>query len=45
MKSEVASACVASVLLLFSPVAVLVMWEWVHLASGGCVSNGGGECM
>ena len=45
MKSEVAGACVAGVLLLFLPVAVLAMWEWVHVAGGGCVSNGGGGCM
>ena len=45
MKSKVAGACVAGVLLLFSPVAVPAMWEWVYVAGGGCVGNGGGECM
>ena len=45
MKSEVAGACVTGVLLLFSPVAVPAMWEWVHVTSGGCVGNGGGGCM
>ena len=45
MKSVVVGACVAGVLLLLSLVAVLVMWEQVHVTSGGCVGNGGGGCM
>ena len=45
MKSVVVGACVTGVLLLLSPVAVLAMWEWVHVAGGGCVGNGGGGCM
>ena len=45
MKSIVVSACVAGVLLLLLLVAVLAMWERVHVTSGGCVSNGGGGCM
>ena len=45
MKSIVVDACITSVLLLLSLVAVSAMWEWVHVTGGGCVSNGGGGCM
>ena len=45
MKNIVVGACVVIMLLLLSLVAVLVMWEQVHVTSGGCVSNGGGGCM
>ena len=44
MESVVVSACVAGMLLLLSPVAVPAMWEWVHVAGGGCVSNGVDAC-
>ena len=44
MKSIVVSACVAGVLLLLLLVAVPAMWEWVHVTSGGCVSNGVDAC-
>ena len=45
MKSIVVGACVTGMLLLLSPVAVLAMWKWVHVAGGDCVGNGGGGCI